>query len=350
MKLNPIFILPAVFLMAASPARPAVSAGQARPNAVKDGVDAWGRGDYPTAITAWRPAAIAGDADAQFNLAQAYKLGRGLPVDLAMAEEWYRKAAQQGHLQAEDNLALVMFQNGKRQEALPLIAKSAARGEPRAQYIYGTTLFNGEMVPKDWVRAYALMTRASAAGLAPASTSLAQMDQFIPLDQRQKGLALARTMELDAAKPSMARVPDLPRTAEKPAAITRSLPPKQAALPPAPVVAAVEVPAPAFEPAVAKSDYEEEEAAAPAPAPRKPAPIGKGWRVQLGAFGDASRARSLFAGLQSSIPALSRYQAQLVPAGGVTRLQAGPMASRGEADQVCSAAKAKGQGCLVVAP
>jgi cell division septation protein DedD len=239
-----------------------------------------------------------------------------------------------------------MFQNGKRQEALPLLAKSAARGEPRSQYIYGTTLFNGDIVAKDWVRAYALMTRASAAGLAPASTSLAQMDQFIPLDQRQKGLALARTMEIDAAKPMMASVAEVPRPVSRP---------QQTAEPfvrPAPVSRQPE-PAPSFEPAVAVPTYDEaqDEPAPAAPPPvRRPAAIGKGWRVQLGAFGDPSKARSLFAGLQSSIPVLSRYQAQLVPAGAVTRLQAGPMASQGEAAQVCAVAKAKGQGCLVVAP
>ena len=53
---------------------------------VKAGVDAWQAGDYRTAVDEWRPLAIAGDADAQFNLGQAYKLGRGVPADLAQAQ------------------------------------------------------------------------------------------------------------------------------------------------------------------------------------------------------------------------------------------------------------------------
>ena len=88
---------------------------------VKAGVDAWSRGDYPTAIKEWRPIAINGDADAQFNMGQAYKLGRGVPLDLKLAEDWYRKAAEQGHLQASDNYGLVLFQGGDRQKALPFI-------------------------------------------------------------------------------------------------------------------------------------------------------------------------------------------------------------------------------------
>ena len=45
---------------------------------VKAGVDAWARGDYAAAVKEWRGPATAGDADAQFNLAQAYRLGRGV--------------------------------------------------------------------------------------------------------------------------------------------------------------------------------------------------------------------------------------------------------------------------------
>src|SRR3546814_13505721 len=54
---------------------------------VKSGVEAWQRGDYQAAVAEWRPLAIAGDADAQFNLGQAYKLGRGVARDLGRSGE-----------------------------------------------------------------------------------------------------------------------------------------------------------------------------------------------------------------------------------------------------------------------
>src|SRR3546814_11652875 len=54
---------------------------------VKDGVDAWQAGNYQAAVAEWRPLAIAGDADAQFNLGQAYKLGRGVLTDLNQRSE-----------------------------------------------------------------------------------------------------------------------------------------------------------------------------------------------------------------------------------------------------------------------
>jgi uncharacterized protein len=312
---------------------------------VKAGVDAWSRGDYTAAITQWRPLAINGDADAQFNLGQAYKLGRGVPVDLKLAEDWYRKAALSGHLQAEDNYGLILFQNGDRQKALPYIEKSSARGEPRAQYVLGTALFNGDMVTKDWVRAYALMTRASASGLAPASASLAQMDRYIPVDQRQRGLAMARDLEQMAARPQMPA-----DVAPRPPIRSEPVPPTEP-----PVIAEAPRPMPKPPVIVARPTPKPPVVAAPRPVREptvEPAPTinGKGWRVQLGAFGDASKARALYTSLERRVSALTGLTPYLVKAGSVTRLQAGPLSSQSAAERVCSSARAAGQGCLVVSP
>lgn len=184
---------------------------------VKDGVDAWQAGNYQGAVAEWRPLALAGDADAQFNLGQAYKLGRGVPADLVQAEAWYRRAAKQGHLQAEDNLGLVLFTANRRQEAMPFIINSAARGEPRAQYVLGTAHFNGDLAAQDWPRAYALTKRASDAGLGIASARLAQLDNLIPLEQRQRGLAMLPEIERGEQQARLAAVGAAAPPAPKPA-------------------------------------------------------------------------------------------------------------------------------------
>src|ERR1700761_3214481 len=170
----------------------------ATPATVKDGVDAWQQGNYDRAVTIWRPLAAQGDADAAFNLAQAYKLGRGVPTDLGQAKTWYGKAAQAGHIQGAANYGLLLFQDGDRRSAMPWIAKASAAGDPRAQYVLGTALFNGDLAAKDWPKAYALMTRAAPAGLPQATTSLSQMDQYMSPTDRQNGLQLASQM---AARP-----------------------------------------------------------------------------------------------------------------------------------------------------
>lgn len=329
-----------------------VALGTAARADVKTGVDAWSRGDYAAAIKEWRPLAINGDADAQFNLGQAYKLGRGVPVDFKLAEGWYRKAADQGHFQAEDNLGLILFQNGDRAKAMPYIEKSANRGEPRAQYVLATALFNGDLAKKNWVRAYALMTRASASGLSQASASLAQMDQFIPLEQRQKGLAMARELEASAQRPQFAEAP------------TPALAVKRPPRAPEPPIRVEDIPASSPEPAMANKTVEvatvEKPAmikpkpivkATPKPTPSAPTTIsGPAWRVQLGAFGDQGNARALWGKLQGRVAALGGLQPYYVKAGSIMRLQAGPIAGKSAAERVCASVKASGQGCLAVGP
>jgi cell division septation protein DedD len=289
---------------------------------VKKGVDAWQAGNYAAAIAEWRPLAEAGDADAQFNLGQAYKLGRGVPMNLQIAQGWYEKAARQGHGQAQALVGLILFQNGNRAGAMPWIKKGADNGDPRAQYILGTALFNGDLIAKDWPRAYALMTRAAAQGLPQATANLEQMNKFIPLDQRRQGIALAEQMRTGA-----------------PAAATQQAarPVRVATSNPNPIVTASR-PAPARQPA----------AQAARQAPVQAAPGGR-WRVQLGAYGDAGNAQRGWASIRSKVGALSGLQPALVRAGAVTRLQAGPLASRAAADKVCAAAKAAGAACFPVA-
>lgn len=313
---------------------------------VKKGFDAWERGDYPSAIREWRPLAIAGDAEAQYNMGQAYKLGRGVPVDLKLAEDWFRKSALQGNQAGKDNYGLILFQNGKRAEALPYIEDAAGRGDPRAQYVFGTALFNGDMVTKDWPRAYALMTRASAAGIPAASASLAQMDKFIPLDQRTRGLALARAFEAASSRPLgggggnvMAGGSILPETLP-PSDPARTLPPEprpvRVAGAPKPISPKPVPPKPVPVPVAVK--------------PVAPPPPGGKWRVQLAAFSDGAKAGALWNGLHARIAALGPYQSYVVKAGPITRLQAGPLASRAAAEKLCAAVKAAGQACLAVAP
>ncbi|WP_321323999.1 SPOR domain-containing protein [uncultured Parasphingorhabdus sp.] len=309
---------------------------------VKDGVDAWGRGDFQTAINEWRGPANQGDADAQFNMGQAYKLGRGVPQDLAQAGNWYKKAADQGHLQANDNYGLLLFQNNRRSEALPYLQASAERGEPRAQYVLGTGHFNGDFVEKDWIKAYALMTRASAQELPQATSNLAQMDRFIPVEDRRRAVELAGQMEQDEKRIRTAQIGGLRPTPSSGPVQTAQLPPSRPALPD---------PVPAPGPVTPGVTY------APAPQPAPTAPVAAAapvratttgnWRVQLGAFSDENKAKSLWSRLEGSVSALAGLQPYLVRAGSITRLQAGPFGTRAQADSTCGQVKASGNDCIV---
>ncbi len=345
--------------LAAMLALSALSAAPARAD-VKAGVDAWTQGDYERAVAQWRPLAVAGDADAQFNMGQAYKLGRGVPVDLPAALDWYRQAHAQGHERATDNYGLLLFQQGRREEAIPIIRESAERGEPRAEYIYATSLFNGDLVPQDWVRAYALMSRAAKSGVGQAADSLRQMDQYIPADQRERGLALAASIEAGTAPTPapvqiaqaapLRGVPSTPNAmpAAKPVARPVAGPPS--AVTQVPVPASIPQPSPEPQPAPVFTPTPApvvKPAPIPTPAPAVKAAANGRWRVQLGAFGEQGRAEALWKSLSARVQGLAGLQPFLMEGGGVTRLQAGPLASQGEAAQICERVKAAGNACLV---
>ena len=294
---------------------------------VKAGVDAWMDKNFTGAVHIWRPLADKGDADAQFNMGQAYKLGRGVPTDLKIAQSWYEKAAQQGHEKAQANLGLLLFQNGQQPAAMPWIRKAADRGDPRAQYVLGTAMFNGDYAVKDWPTAYALMTRAAAQGLPPAGASVQQMDKYIPIADREKGIAIARRLEQTQKSTQVAaNAGDLPASKVlEPAPATRGRPAPDK---PAPKATATRPPA------------------LPVAAPT----LGGGWRVQLGAYGSAAGARSEWSKLSGRIGALAGLRASYEPAGSLTRLRVGPFASRAAAERICAAAKAAGQACFPIAP
>ncbi len=69
-----------------------------------EGMAAYNRGDYATALREWSSLAEQGDANAQYNLGLMNYHGQGVPEDHAEAMRWYHKAARQGDARAQYNL------------------------------------------------------------------------------------------------------------------------------------------------------------------------------------------------------------------------------------------------------
>lgn len=333
----------------------------------KAGVDAWTKGDFPAAVRAWQMEALKGDADALFNLGQAYRLGKGVPQDLAKAEELFGRAAALGHLQASDNYGLLLFQRGEHARAMPFVSAAAERGEPRAQYLLGIAHFNGQLVAKDWPRAYALVSLANQQGVGPAVAALKQMDGFIPLDQRQQGVQLATDLQakadatrtrqlaaadLDAAAPPQ-RAPVSPKGVAAPAPVDPVARARVAAANDSPATAGADYARPATRPATLPAPAPAPRPAAvrqpaappPAPAPGASASANGPWRVQLGAFGVAGNADALWAKVRAR-PELTGHPRITVKAGSVTKLQAGGFSSQAEARTACSRLVAAGYTCV----
>jgi cell division septation protein DedD len=288
---------------------------------VKAGIEAWQRSDYSAAVAIWRPLAEKGDADAAFNLGQAYRLGRGVPTNLAIAKSWFERAARQNHVDAQTTLGLLLFQNAEQAEGLKWLKAAAEQGEARALLVYGTALFNGDGVTQDQVLGYAYVSRAAAQGLAPAKETLAQLDSLMPLDLRKKGVAIAKAKAKAAPPPPSAK---RVRTAK-----------------PAEVAAANPSPTPSPTPVKTATKPK-----APTTATNPTAITSGAWRIQVGAFNNRAAAESAYGKLAGNA-ALAGRSPQYIPFNQFVRLRIGPFASKQSAAAACSALRT---ACYPVPP
>jgi cell division septation protein DedD len=303
----------------------AALASPALAQTVKSGIAAWEAKDYDGAVGIWRPLAEKGDADAQFDLGQAYRLGKGVPIDLAAAQTWLERAADQGHVDAQTTLGLLLFQSGNRIGGIRWLKTAADKNDPRAMLVYGTALFNGDGTPQNSALGYAYVSRSAAQGLAAAKDTQAQMDEVVSADDRRKAASL-----LADAKP--APKPEARTRAKAPAPTTKPKPDKIAAAKPLSMSGVKPAPAPVRTPLPASAT----------------APAASGnWRVQLGAFSQRSSAEALFRKLAGS-GALAGRSPAYVAAGPVVRLQVGPFKSKAAASAACRELSARGQACFPV--
>ena len=231
------------------------------------------------------------------------------------------------------------------------------------------------------MRAYALVSLAQQAGLPQAISALSQMDQYIPLDQRQKSVTLAQELsaqaestrarqmasaDLGSSLPSEPSAPVV--TAAARASVAVAPPPRPAAgisaeagadysrpRPAAPIAAAPATPRPVMTaPPVALRAPAPRPVTVPVPprvAVAAPAPVaavsGGAWRVQLGAFGVPANADSMWDRVKGR-PELTGHAKMLVAAGAVKKLQAGGFASQAAAQAACARLSAAGFACLAV--
>lgn len=131
-----------------------------------DGMAAYQRGDYSTALRLWQPLAEQGDAQAQHGLAVLYIAGQGVPQNYVEGVKWFRLAAEQGIINAQGILG-GMYARGRGvpqdyAEAVKWYRLAAEQGDALAQFNLGVTYENGQGVPQDYVQAHMWVNLAAA--------------------------------------------------------------------------------------------------------------------------------------------------------------------------------------------
>ena len=145
----------------------------------EDGVAAYNRGNYVTALKLMQPLATHGNAFAQSFLARMYYKGHGVPQDYAKAMKWYRLAAAQGSRAAQFSLGFMFYKGqGTPQdyaEAMKWFQLAAAQSYAHAQSFLGRMYYTGQGVPQDYAKAMQWYRLAATQGDPPAQYSLGVM-------------------------------------------------------------------------------------------------------------------------------------------------------------------------------
>jgi TPR repeat protein len=331
------------------------------------GISAYKRGDYATALAEFRRAAEQGSVVAQINLAAMYYRGQGVPRDDAEAAKWYRKAADQGDAVAQNNIGL-MYDNGRGVpqdygEAVKWYRRAAEQGQTGAQFNLGVMYRNGLGVGQDPAEAALWFQRAAEAGLAEAQYTMGRMRHLGVVLVRDDRRALAwyrraavqghpkakdHVKALDAAGVTPLPPPPDLELAPDPGAPggTRGVSPRQRYAGDAPAA-----PGPPAGPGPKKFP-----ASAPSAAPAPVLPEAGAFRIQLGALDSATAAEAEWRRLRRRhrdlLEALRpRVQRADLGAKGVFyRLQAGPLAGAGRAKGLCEALARRNVRCLVITP
>ena len=125
---------------------------------LEDGINAYSRRDYATAMRLLRPLAERGDASAQTHLGAMYQNGLGVQRSHVQAALWYRKAAEQGNDLGQDSLGLLYESGlGVRQsyaEAIKWTLMAAKQGNSAAQDRLSDSYEVGLGVPQNYILAY----------------------------------------------------------------------------------------------------------------------------------------------------------------------------------------------------
>jgi TPR repeat protein len=223
--------------------------------------EAAGRGYVTAQFLAIREKAEKGDPEAEWKLGKIFgggqansDAGPGVPVDYDVSEKWYRKAAEQGFVQAQYGLAMCLCMHGddgkahKNEgiiwlrkaaqngfadaqeelavcylgasafwdkvvpkdpvEAVKWVSKAAEQGDANAQGILGDCYFHGKGTTEDYVLAYKWVNLAEAHGSIDELLRLSWIERFMTPEQIAQGQQLAREFKPRKALEPGKVVPD----------------------------------------------------------------------------------------------------------------------------------------------
>ena len=147
--------------------------------------------------------AKAGDADAQYELAEMYYLGSGIPENATQFVIWLSKSAEQGNANAQTVLGS-MYLRGKKglsvnyAEAIKWFRKSAEQGNASGQFHLGSQYYKSYLksyltkkIDEDGVKAYVWFSMAKTQGHPNGKRFTDEVKEMMNSSQIAQGEELA---------------------------------------------------------------------------------------------------------------------------------------------------------------
>jgi localization factor PodJL len=160
-------------------------------------------------------AALAGLVPAQFSLGQLYETGVGVPQDLAQAQVWYRRAAERGNTYAMQNLGVLVAAgtDGKTDypAAIPWFRQAADLGVRDSQYNLAVILAWGMGTPRNPVEAYKWFALAAKAGDPEAAAKRDELARELSPSDLTAAKALAEAWRARTTDRAANTVPPVPQ-------------------------------------------------------------------------------------------------------------------------------------------
>jgi TPR repeat protein len=185
-------LLGCIFALDAQPAR-----------AGNEGLAAYARGDYATALAVWQRLAEEGDADAQVRVGQMLRDRQGVRWrDFERAAAWFRRAALQGRADAQYALSRLHYEGflvPRDTAEMRLMLEAAARqGHAGAQLTLGVIHEYGfDDIRADLTEALKWYELAARRGVADVDGKLARLRPRVRAKMTEAEIAAA--LELAAA-------------------------------------------------------------------------------------------------------------------------------------------------------
>ena len=161
-----------------------------------EGIAAFKRQNYTTALTKFRNAAQQGDSWAQFNLGLMYFKGQGVAQDYKEAVRFFQLAALQDNAEAQSNLG-VMYNEGRGvaqdyKEAAYWYKLAAKQNKDRAQFNLALLYYAGKGVLQDYVRAHMWFNIAAVGGDSDSAKNRDVLARTMTAQQIEQAQRMAR--------------------------------------------------------------------------------------------------------------------------------------------------------------